>query len=62
MPFALLAWMHFTLRLCSKSLYIGIKILISLICLMLSFGEGLQSLCHQIDQSIDLCVIVFNVF
>jgi hypothetical protein len=29
---------------------------------MLSFGEGLQSLRYQTDQSIDLCVIVFNVF
>ena len=62
MPFALPAWIYFALRLCSKILYIGIKILISLICLMLSFGEGLQSLRYQTDQSIDLCVIVFNVF
>jgi len=29
---------------------------------MLSFGEGLQSLRYQTDRSIDLCVIVFNVF
>ena len=62
MPFALPAWIYFALRLCSKSLYIGIEILISLICLMLSFGEGRQSLRYQTDRSIDLCVIVLMSF